>query len=112
MPHVARPDAHHQHHLLTPTVSQDPTPVLSSWATCSCPAQQPTDDHGAFRYLLRDRDSRYTEAFDAVFTADGIEIPLQLRAPADDADVILFPAQRIQRHDILGGLIHEYRDTA
>ncbi|MFF3468456.1 transposase [Streptomyces sp. NPDC002619] len=28
----------------------------------------------AFRYLLRDRDSRYTEAFDQVFTADGIEI--------------------------------------
>jgi putative transposase len=27
-----------------------------------------------FRYLLRDRDSKYTQAFDAVFTADGIEI--------------------------------------
>ncbi|MGW0633832.1 transposase [Streptomyces sp. NPDC002758] len=120
-----------------------------------------------FRYLLRDRDSRYTPAFDAVFTADGIEIlksapqaptmnahaerfirtaraectdrlliyneqhlrrvlaeyaehynsarphrALQLRAPADDPDVIPFPAQRIQRHDILGGLIHEYRNTA
>ena len=23
-----------------------------------------------------------------------------------------FPAQRIQRYDILGGLIHEYRDIA
>ncbi|WP_326569959.1 hypothetical protein OIE69_00565 [Actinacidiphila glaucinigra] len=32
-------------------------------------------DHAAdFRYLLRDRDSRYTHAFDAIFTADGIEI--------------------------------------
>jgi hypothetical protein len=28
----------------------------------------------SFRYLLRDRDSRYTQAFDAVFTADGIDI--------------------------------------
>ncbi|MFJ9361487.1 integrase core domain-containing protein [Streptomyces mirabilis] len=37
---------------------------------------------------------------------------LQLRTPADNPDVIPFPAQRIQRHDILGGLIHEYRDTA
>ncbi|MET7779840.1 integrase core domain-containing protein [Streptomyces sp. NPDC005388] len=119
-----------------------------------------------FRYLLRDRDSRYTHAFDAVFTAGGIEIlksapqapkmnahverfirtaraectdrlliyneqharrilaeyaehynsgrphrALQLRAPADDPDVIPFPAQRIERHDLLGGLIHEYRDT-
>ncbi|MFJ6619946.1 integrase core domain-containing protein [Kitasatospora sp. NPDC091335] len=120
-----------------------------------------------FRYLLRDRDSRYTQAFDAVFTADGIETlksapqtprmnahaerfirtaraectdrlliyneqhlrrtlaeyaghynsrrphrALQLRAPADDPDVIPFPAQHIQRHDVLGGLIHEYRNTA
>ncbi|MFC4034706.1 integrase core domain-containing protein [Streptomyces polygonati] len=116
-----------------------------------------------FRYLLRDRDSKYTQAFDAVFTADGVEIlksapqtprmnahaergirtiraestdrlliynehhlrhvlaeyaehhnagrphrALQLRAPSDDPNVIPFPAQRIQRHDVLGGLIHEY----
>ncbi|WP_275405928.1 hypothetical protein [Streptomyces sp. SID13588] len=26
--------------------------------------------------------------------------------------MIPFPARRIQRHDILGGLIHEYHDTA
>ncbi|WUR84293.1 integrase core domain-containing protein [Streptomyces phaeochromogenes] len=32
------------------------------------------DRAAGFRYLLRDRDSRYTQAFDAVFTADGIEI--------------------------------------
>ncbi|MET8810092.1 hypothetical protein [Streptomyces sp. NPDC004546] len=37
---------------------------------------------------------------------------LDLRAPADALDVIPFPAQRIQRHGILGGLIHQYRDTA
>ncbi|MCX4429834.1 integrase core domain-containing protein [Streptomyces mirabilis] len=120
-----------------------------------------------FRYLLRDRDSRYTQAFDAVFTADDIEIlksapqtprmnahverfvrsvraecidrmliyneqhvrrvlakytehyntarphrALQLRAPADDPDIIPFPAQRIHRHNVLGGLIHEYRNTS
>lgn len=34
---------------------------------------------------------------------------LQLRTLADHADVIPFPAQRIQRHDVLDGLIHEYR---
>ncbi|MEU9247461.1 integrase core domain-containing protein [Streptomyces sp. NPDC048385] len=120
-----------------------------------------------FRYLLRDRDSRYTQAFDAVFTADGIEIlktapqapkmnahaerfirsvraectdrillyneqharhvlteyaahyntgrphrALHLRAPADDPDVIPVPAQRVHRHNVLGGLIHEYRNAA
>ncbi|WP_234543858.1 hypothetical protein [Streptomyces shenzhenensis] len=32
------------------------------------------DRAARFRYLLRDRDSRYTQAFDAVFTADNIEI--------------------------------------
>jgi putative transposase len=37
---------------------------------------------------------------------------LQLRAPADDPDVIPFPAQRTQRHNVLGGLIHEYHNTA
>jgi transposase InsO family protein len=125
------------------------------------------DRASGFRYLLRDRDSRYTQAFDAVFTTDDIEIlktapqaprmnahaerfirtaraectdqmliyneqhlrhvlaeyaqhyncgrahrALQLRAPADDPDVIPFPAQRIHRHDILSGLIHEYHNAA
>jgi transposase InsO family protein len=37
---------------------------------------------------------------------------LDLRAPADDLDVIPFPPQLIHCHDVLGGLIHEYRDTA
>jgi hypothetical protein len=37
---------------------------------------------------------------------------LQLRAPVDDPDVIPFPAERIRRHDVLDGLIHEYRNAA
>ncbi|MFD0503638.1 integrase core domain-containing protein [Streptomyces chiangmaiensis] len=37
---------------------------------------------------------------------------LHLRAPADASEVIPFPTQRIQHHDVLGGLLHEYRDTA
>jgi putative transposase len=119
-----------------------------------------------FHYLLRDRDSKYTHAFNAVFTANGIEIlksapqtprmnahaerairtiraecidrlliyneqhlrhvlaeyaehyntgrphrALQLRAPSDDPNVIPFPAHRIHRHNILNGLIHEYRNA-
>jgi hypothetical protein len=120
-----------------------------------------------FRYPPRDRDSRHTQACDAILTAGGIEIlktaprapkmnahaerfirgvraeradrmPIyheqharhvlaedadhhntarphrapRLRALADDPNVISFPAQRIHRHDVLDGLIHEYRDTA
>ncbi|MET7928834.1 transposase [Streptomyces sp. NPDC005349] len=37
---------------------------------------------------------------------------LQLRAPADDPNVIPFPAQRIHRRDVLAGHIHEYGATA
>jgi transposase InsO family protein len=131
-------------------------------------ARNPPTDLGhravGFRYLLRDRDSKYTQAFDSVFTTDGIEIlksapqaprmnahaerairtirtectdrlliyneqhlrhvlaaytehyntgrphrALQLRAPEDDPTITPFPAQRIHRHKILGGLINEYR---
>lgn len=36
---------------------------------------------------------------------------LQLRAPSDDPNIIPFPAQRIQRHNILNGLIHEYHNA-
>ncbi|MFD4950597.1 hypothetical protein [Streptomyces sp. NPDC058451] len=34
------------------------------------------------------------------------------RAPADDPNVMPFLAQRVQRHAILGGLIHEYSDAS
>ncbi|MCX5052121.1 MULTISPECIES: integrase core domain-containing protein [unclassified Streptomyces] len=37
---------------------------------------------------------------------------LQLRAPADDPDASPFPVQRVHCHNVLGGLIHEYRNTA
>ena len=33
---------------------------------------------------------------------------LQLRAPADDPNILPFPAQRIHCHNILNGLIHAY----
>jgi transposase InsO family protein len=121
----------------------------------------------ACRYLLRNRDDKYTQTFDTVFTAQDITIlksapqaprmnayaerfvrtartectdrlliyneqhlrkvlaeyaehyntarphrALQLRAPADDPDVIPLPTQRIERRSVLNGLIHEYRNAA
>src|SRR6266508_3820449 len=125
--------------------------------------------YGPFRFLLRDRDSKYTRSFDAVFAGDGVEIVLtQFRAPNANASAERWvrtvrtecldwtlvlgrrhlervlreyvahynarrphrgldlqapdappgpPApppdlRRIRRHDVLGGLIHEYELAA
>jgi len=37
---------------------------------------------------------------------------LDLRAPTDDPNVIPFPAHRITRRPVLGGLINEYEPAA
>jgi putative transposase len=122
---------------------------------------------GQVWYLIRDRAGQFTDAFDAVFAAEGIEVlrsapqcprmnayaermvrtiraectdrmliagewhlqsvledylehyntgrahrALDLRAPTDDPNVIPFPAHRITRRPVLGGLINEYEPAA
>lgn len=37
---------------------------------------------------------------------------LDLRAPADAPNVIAFPAARVTRHPVVGGLINEYEAAA
>jgi putative transposase len=121
------------------------------------------DRAGEFRFLVRDRDAKFTRAFDDVVAGNGtrvVKIPprspranafaerwvrtarsectdrmlifgerhlravlteyaahynqnrphrsLDLRAPTDGADVIHLPVGRIERRQILGGLINEY----
>jgi hypothetical protein len=122
------------------------------------------DRAGVFRFLIRDRDGKFTQVFDEVFTGNGtqvIKIPprtpranafaerwvrtarsectdrilifggrhlrtvlreyaahfnqhrphrsLDLRAPTDQPNVVQLPVGRIERHDVLAGLIRQYR---
>ncbi len=83
------------------------------------------------KFLLRDRDSRFTNAFDAVFTADGIRIltiylhhfntarphrTLGQLTPAQaetrPPPVINLTGYRIRRRAILDGLTSEYHTAA
>jgi putative transposase len=90
------------------------------------------DDRGRqVRFLLHDRDSKFSAAFDALFTGEGVRIVrTPVRAPNANAHVerwigsvsrecldrVLILGRRqlervlgvLRRHDLLGGLIHEY----
>src|SRR6266545_4123782 len=68
------------------------------------------------RFLLRDRDSKFTAAFDAVFTAHynghRPHRSLNQRPPKRPVDVVEATSARVRRRPILGGLINEYSQAA
>lgn len=62
------------------------------------------------RHLRVVLEEQYTEHYNAGRSHQGHG--LNLRAPLDDPNVIPFPALRITRTKILGGLINEYDPAA
>jgi putative transposase len=76
------------------------------------------------RFLIRDRDSKFTSAFDTVFASEGIRIiQTPIRTPLANAyaerlvrtirtECLDWLLIRNERHDRLGGLIHEYHRAA
>jgi putative transposase len=119
---VIEHDARHVHLL---GVARFPTAAWATQLAHDLTADLAGAGHG-FTHLTRDRDSRFTAAFDAVFTACGIEVVMTApQAPrmnstaerfvrtarAECTDRMLIAGQRHVRL-IAGGVIHEYRLVA
>jgi hypothetical protein len=64
------------------------------------------DTRGQFRFLIRDRDAKFTAAFDAVSSPASRTLTQAAPPPHPTVD------DNVRRHDRVGGLIHEYQHVA
>ncbi|MEV1004028.1 hypothetical protein [Nonomuraea sp. NPDC050202] len=91
---------------------------------------------GSFRFLIRDRDAKFTTVFDEIFAGEGVTVMTtpprtprancyaehynahrphrsrQQRPPDQDEHVVVPLEGRIQRRKVLSGAINEYHRTA
>jgi putative transposase len=84
-------------------------------------------DGQPFRFLLHDRDAKFSNGFDEVFRSEGIRVirtpvqapnanayaerwvrALQLQPPDGEGPTVLRATDHLRRRDLLGGVIHEY----
>jgi hypothetical protein len=84
---------------------------------------EPAGRLGRLRFLLRDRDTKFTTAFDTVVVAEAIRVlRTPVRTPQANAYAerwvgtvrreVLDRMLTVARRDRLGGLIHEYAQVA